>query len=58
MIIGGRRGGKMTACRLSVEAAALAGDHVHVLAADGQWCVTAQQIGFLWARVPGAWKSR
>lgn len=56
VIIGARRGGKMTAYRLGVEAAALSRQHVHALARDGQWCVTAQQIGFLWSRVPRGWK--
>lgn len=56
MIIQGSRGGKTAAYRQSVEAAALARQHVHALARDGQWCVTAQQPGFLWALVPKGWK--
>lgn len=51
-MMGGRRNGRRQLQRQQLEAAALAGQHVHFLARDGQWCVTRQPVGFLWARVP------
>ena len=48
----GRRGnGKATWMRLDVERRARNGEHAHLAARDGLWCVTAQPVGFLWARL-------
>jgi hypothetical protein len=57
LLPGARRNGRSTWIRQNTEAAALAGEHVHALARDGQWCVTWQPAGFfLWARLPASRK--
>lgn len=48
---GGRRNGRTLWYRHQVEAAAMAGEHVHAQAPDGMWCVTSHPVGFLWARM-------
>jgi hypothetical protein len=47
-----RRNGRASMTRLSVERSAVLGEHVHYLDRAGQWCVTRQPIGFLYARIP------
>jgi hypothetical protein len=53
----GKRSGKSTAMRLALLAQLFADGHAHVLARDGNWCVTAashaqlRTFGPLWERV-------
>jgi hypothetical protein len=49
---GARRNGRTTWIRLKILAAVAQGGHAHYLARDGEWCVTAQQAGVLWERLP------
>jgi hypothetical protein len=47
-----RQAGKMQASRVATEKAALAGEHVHAVRADGVWCITWQPpLGYLRARL-------
>jgi hypothetical protein len=48
----GRRNGRSYAQRKAIEAAALAGAHIHYLARDGRWGVVWQPAGFLWIKLP------
>ena len=47
-----QRQDKARAIRMAVEVQALTGGSAHVAGPDGYWCVTAQPVGFLWARLP------
>jgi hypothetical protein len=40
LLPGARRNGRTWQARRNTEAAARAGEHVHALARNGQWCVT------------------
>lgn len=57
LAVGSRRNGRSQLQRQQIEAAALLGQHVHFLGRDGQWCVTRQPAGFLWARIPKGTRS-
>lgn len=46
-----RRSGRTTWQRILTEHAATRGEHVHAVRHDGQWCVTRQPIGYLYAKV-------
>ena len=37
--------------RTMTEFSAVHGEHVHSVGHDGEWCVTLQPVGFLYARV-------
>ena len=49
--VGGKKGGKSLAHRTRILAAAADGQHVHVGAKDGLWCVRATGIGPLWRKI-------
>lgn len=47
-----RSRGRIAYMRTLADFAAASGGHVHLAGRDGQWCVTLQPAGFLYARVP------
>lgn len=47
----GRASGRMIAQRYAIAGAVAMSGHLHLVARDGLWCVTATDIGMLWERL-------